>query len=244
MMKHPALFFMFVIGYLVFGISLAPARPLAFSHLKHVGENGQECNVCHASVPASENLAESLGVSIASCRDCHDSLPDSARGFKLIDPSFRINTAYRDGFIKFSHKAHLKVACTSCHGDLMLDSTEQNDKPRMAACAQCHQHRGQPTLACLSCHDRKEAPADHRSAAWRRAESHGSESRFMEEECRMCHTDNSCLECHQGTTSRPIHDLNYRYTHGVDVKFKKSDCSVCHEIPRFCADCHEGKGRK
>ena len=225
---------------------LYAADLLPFSHLKHAGENGQECAVCHPAVAASEKLDSSLRVSLETCRECHDSLPLKAPGFRLTGPSFRLGEKFRPGFLVFPHALHVtgqKMDCRSCHGDLIVDPKKRNEKPRMAECAQCHRHRGQPDLACLDCHDRRDKPADHQSAAWRKKPGHGLESRFNGEQCQLCHLESSCLECHHGATGRPVHDLNYRYTHSVDVRFKKLDCAVCHETSRFCADCHEGRGR-
>ena len=226
-------------------LAAAGGQSLKFSHVKHVGENGQECATCHTGVATSENLNQGLAVSAATCRDCHDSVPADAKAFELIDPSFKINGKGRPGFVIFPHVRHLsqKMDCKICHGDLILDAKTKNEKPKMIDCASCHHHRGAPGLACLACHDRVEKSFDHASSAWVKGQWHGTESRFQEERCQMCHAPSACLNCHQGAASRAIHDLNYRFTHATDVKFKRLDCTVCHETARFCADCHEGRGR-
>jgi len=35
------------------------------------------------------------------------------------------------------------------------------------------------------------------------------------------------------------HDLNYRFTHGIDAKSKASECYTCHSAQEFCGECHE-----
>jgi len=36
-----------------------------------------------------------------------------------------------------------------------------------------------------------------------------------------------------------VHDLNYRFTHGIDLKGKTSECQTCHQTETFCAQCHD-----
>lgn len=80
---------------------------------------------------------------------------------------------------------------------------------------------------------------------------------------------NSCEDCHDATTGitennsandfyQPyspssfsagmkkqqitrVHDINYRFTHGIDAKGKTAECQSCHQIETFCASCHQSK---
>ena len=80
-----------------------------------------------------------------------------------------------------------------------------------------------------------------------------------------CHEDNYCEDCHTGirllevgnedkdyiNSNAPtsegkktmilqrVHDLNYRYTHGIDANDKKMNCTVCHQETQFCVRCHQ-----
>ena len=38
-----------------------------------------------------------------------------------------------------------------------------------------------------------------------------------------------------------VHDLNYRYSHGIDLKGKTSECQTCHQTETFYAECHDSK---
>ena len=38
-----------------------------------------------------------------------------------------------------------------------------------------------------------------------------------------------------------VHDLNYRYFHGIDARSKRFDCQSCHQIETFCAECHQAE---
>jgi hypothetical protein len=39
-----------------------------------------------------------------------------------------------------------------------------------------------------------------------------------------------------------VHDLNYRFTHGIDAKGRQSECTSCHNTQTFCVQCHEAGG--
>ncbi len=84
--------------------------------------------------------------------------------------------------------------------------------------------------------------------------------------CMMCHDNSTCDECHISTTTitefntpddfyqpympsqgidgtkqqliERVHELNYRYIHGIDANSKVTECQTCHEIQSFCANCH------
>lgn len=90
--------------------------------------------------------------------------------------------------------------------------------------------------------------------------------------CMMCHSDNFCQVCHspvdysgqnmktdffapyytkegamrmdrsalQKLTS--AHNLNYKYTHGLDANNKSYECKTCHDPVSFCASCHQNGG--
>ena len=83
----------------------------------------------------------------------------------------------------------------------------------------------------------------------------------------MCHeTETFCADCHVATTEidetnlsndfytpysphnyvdgvkqqviTRVHDLNFRFTHGIDAKGKTNNCQSCHQTETFCAECH------
>jgi hypothetical protein len=38
-----------------------------------------------------------------------------------------------------------------------------------------------------------------------------------------------------------VHELNYRYIHGIDANLKSSECQTCHQVESFCANCHQSE---
>jgi c(7)-type cytochrome triheme protein len=158
--------------------------------------------------------------------------------------------------------------CTTCHPGLdKADYAGPANMPEMATCSTCHNDR-QASNACEACHTQVTAliPPDHLEAGFKKDHKNLTRLGAMETNCATCHTQNFCGECHTpgavmqfgsgammsdpnprvfpGTSSTQMtlqraHDLNYRFTHGVDAKSKSSECYTCHAAREFCGECHE-----
>ncbi len=142
--------------------------------------------------------------------------------------------------------------------------------PPMNQCITCHNNQSVARNDCQSCHisTANLIPEDHQQVNF--LKSHKFNANSMNAECEMCHDNNFCETCHVSTTmitetnnkrdffvpysphefidnskqqqlSR-VHDLNYRYTHGLDANNKVSECQSCHQTETFCAECHNSSG--
>jgi hypothetical protein len=142
--------------------------------------------------------------------------------------------------------------------------------PIMENCYSCHSDKGKATSSCEACHisTANLKPLNHQSVNF--IKSHKFTAREMNANCIMCHdNNNSCISCHaanniisnmntptdfiapylpnnfvDGTKQQQItrvHDLNYVYTHGIDLKGKTEECQSCHETETFCGNCHSSK---
>ena len=207
-----------------------------------------ECTDCHTGIDESRTLADMKRVNSSACLECHegDMEFDDANLVVFSEPSFQIPSRTTPGDLLFSHQSHIKreQSCKRCHGEIIKDSSMKNNQPSMVLCMDCHEQKA--NAGCLTCHSREYSPDSHQDAGWLRSSGHAQEQAFNEGRCRMCHESKSfCIECHQGVNGRRIHNGNYRYSHGIDVKFSRLECSTCHvPVGQFCADCHEGEGRK
>lgn len=142
--------------------------------------------------------------------------------------------------------------------------------PGMSTCYTCHNDRTVATNNCETCHISTVAliPVDHQQVGF--LKSHKFKAASMNTNCEMCHDNNFCESCHTSTSmitesnsSRDfyapysphkfvdnhkqqqlskIHDLNYRFTHGIDAKAKSSNCQTCHQQETFCVECHTSSG--
>lgn len=140
-------------------------------------------------------------------------------------------------------------------------------KPSMETCYGCHNNKSVASNNCESCHisTANLLPQDHKIVSF--SKFHKFAAQQMNANCIMCHDNQSCEECHVATNvvtevnlrsdfyqpyypsnfvdgvkqqalSR-VHELNYRFTHGIDSKGKTSDCQTCHQVETFCAECHQ-----
>lgn len=140
-------------------------------------------------------------------------------------------------------------------------------KPGMETCYSCHNNTTVASNACESCHisTANLLPQDHKTVNYIR--NHKFAAQTFSPNCAMCHTEQSCEECHVSTIGitesnlpddfyQPyypsnfvdgakqqaisrVHELNYRFTHGIDSKGKTAECTTCHQVETFCASCHQ-----
>jgi hypothetical protein len=46
----------------------------------------------------------------------------------------------------------------------------------------------------------------------------------------------------QGMRLTKVHDLNFRFTHGIAAAGKTAECQTCHDQQTFCSTCHAAGG--
>lgn len=160
--------------------------------------------------------------------------------------------------------------CHKGLSDVAYSFESANYKPSMEICTDCHNGRTVAINDCESCHisTANLIPTDHKEVSFLR--SHKFNALKENSKCQMCHDNSFCESCHVSTTMiteknsardfitpysphkfidntkqqniTRVHDLNYRYTHGIDLKGKSTECQTCHQTETFCAECHESKG--
>lgn len=152
--------------------------------------------------------------------------------------------------------------------DYAFQSASAN--PPMSNCYTCHNGTTVAANDCETCHisTANLIPEDHQHVNF--AKSHKFHASNMNAQCQMCHDNSFCEACHVSTTmisesngaldfytpysphrltdnskqqqiSR-VHDLNYRFTHGIDAVSKATECQTCHQTETFCVECHESQG--
>lgn len=145
-----------------------------------------------------------------------------------------------------------------------------HSNPPMSNCFECHNDISTASNACELCH-RNTAdliPQDHKTVSFSRDHKFAANNGDMN--CEMCHSNDFCETCHVSTTALDalntktdfytpyspyklkadlkqqqitlVHDLNYRFTHGIDARGKTNECQTCHQVETFCAECHNSNG--
>jgi len=139
--------------------------------------------------------------------------------------------------------------------------------PSMEACFSCHNDKTVASNACESCHISTVnlMPQDHKVVSYMK--THKFSAQQINANCMMCHDNQTCEDCHTSTSAiteantaddfyQPyypansidgakqqaitrVHELNYRFSHGIDSKNKNSECQTCHQVETFCVQCHQ-----
>lgn len=165
------------------------------------------------------------------------------------------------------HIEDQNMDCEKCHSGIWevnysFESSGVN--PGMEVCFTCHNNTSVASNACEQCHISTVnlLPQNHMAVGF--FKNH----KFADEDnCIMCHEPETfCADCHVATIGidetnlsndfytpysphnyvdgvkqqviTRVHDLNYRFTHGIDAKGKTQNCQSCHQIETFCAECH------
>jgi len=239
---------------------------IKFSHSAHDGM--AECVDCHSHAEESVNMSGSLLPVKDDCAGCHDVEDDDNCEMchyedvneALIPGSSEIIFNH-----KF-HISDQNYDCEKCHtGLLEVDYSFESSgaSPSMATCFDCHNNVTIASNNCEQCHISTVnlLPEDHKEVGFFKNHKFADENN-----CQMCHDQTFCEDCHVATIALDetnlsndfytpysphnyvdgakqqvitrVHDLNYRFTHGIDAKGKTDNCQSCHQTETFCAECH------
>lgn len=237
----------------------------AFPHETHL-EAELECTDCHTGVRASAEASDNNLPVRERCLDCHGEGGSEIASvtWEAIPEIQSLDAQIRDGLI-FSHQAHLErdLDCEYCHvgEDPAQSAVKAAD---MDVCFRCHEGR-RGLDDCAVCHQGVAIlrPSNH-DMMW--VNHHREDARLGEGNCGACHNEEYCQECHEGgrtlpteespvqrhtpegpqvaanrTLTQRAHELNYRFTHALDVAGKESECQTCHSSETFCSDCHNSE---
>lgn len=255
-----------------------PEQPKAirFSHSLHVEGAGLECATCHESAATSKLSSENLLAKKENCQSCHEEqlAQNCTYCHTSSDQSTYAAAASPQRELVFSHEAHVgvqKMDCVTCHTNLEKEGMPTGALvPAMATCNTCH-NDVRASNTCETCHTDLAGlrPVDHNRTDFVR--EHKQTARLSTASCASCHTQESCIDCHNGTdlvkvdlagrdpisprsprlmtmdrgkstSLLKVHDLNFRFTHGIAAQGKAADCQTCHSQQQFCATCHAAGG--
>jgi len=241
-------------------------------HLKEIGASCEDCHAdVKASKLSSDNLLGKQA-NCESCHEDQVKNNCSFCHVDEKNPVPFANPARELIFSHEKHTGGLGIKCETCHQGLeKVEYASKANLPSMATCNTCHDNR-QATNVCESCHTNFTSllPSDHKVGNFRKEHRQLARVGNYDAECQTCHTQSFCQDCHEGAnlvnfpnrkdpvTPRSgkispddtqkkmvlqnVHELNYRFTHGLDAKGRVSDCYSCHSRETFCSTCHAKGG--
>ncbi len=214
---------------LIFLLGQAQDRIL-FQHSLHVDDMELACEECHTGVSGADGSSWDIFPDMDLCLQCHDGdTADDACEYchSNSDDPRPFSESWKVSGLGFSHSVHLTESddCSKCHS--YIDDDNEIDFPN-----------AWNEYNCQACHmDLETGPRSH-DLAWK--ELHGSEmNNSTDNNCTLCHTNNSCEEYHQLQQFTPeTHPVDYIFVHGFEAKAGVMECTTCHEIIEDCYFCH------
>lgn len=219
----------------------------SFSHETHVVGEEMECIDCHVDYEDSD----ATGVlDLEECLLCHEEVDqdlsaDRRAGAFFVDGAYQLtNASELDPEITFSHLQHVtdEQGCADCHEAVIeSDGVKSWMAVDMQQCMDCHTETGYST-ACAACHQeiREDTAPESHAGAWDK--QHGLTVRSCSgqtvDRCELCHTEATCVICHQ--EEMPENHTNHwrRRAHGLTARMDRENCAACHG-PDYCDSCHQ-----
>ena len=222
------------------------SSPYGFDHAVHAKE-GLECADCHATW----NTDDAPGMpGKGGCMLCHEELDKKKPPERRVDRLYDGET-YKAAHVSrladeviFSHKQHATkpIECVSCH--VGIDTNQRVDSSLavdMRDCETCHKQQ-QVANECATCHQTLRtsvAPGTH-AFQWKKA--HGAIARSQDaataNDCRMCHEESGCKQCHEAEAPDNHGDYFRRRGHGLHARMDRQNCAACHRADS-CDACHQ-----
>ena len=227
------------------------------------------CIMCHESVSDCDECHEESGLDVGPMPDQYLAVLEVQlkRPSVLVFPDERVTMGqcvychpdvddFLPGAIIFEHSEHLRrnYECEVCHA-AFPHSSEQVAVPTMQGCYRCHglTHAESGLVArdeCEACHppEFELRPENHTTefVAGRHKERALADGAY----CAMCHTEDFCIDCHQGRVEGPDgqpaakvipadHKVAEWYgRHGELFLEQRGLCGACHES-QSCKTCHQ-----
>lgn len=237
-----------VAGCAVFGAFSSGSQGLAFPHARHLQEDlGLECDACHADWESSDQPGMPV---IGVCKLCHEEIDSNKPADRRIDVLFDGDSFKARHVSKlteeviFSHQRHANggLKCEECHVGINTNSRiDRTLGVGMSACTTCHEQKQKPTN-CSTCHkeSRADVPPRTHEVLWMKL--HGQKVRAHDEQqvnqCSMCHTESTCVSCHNDTPPENHDNYFRRRAHGLFARMDRENCSACHRSDS-CDECHK-----
>jgi len=137
----------------------------------------------------------------------------------------------------FVHTEALAGKCMDCHDYLLDEELETVPVLERDDIVDIRNKAHLSGLECATCHadmDPAIPPASH-DLAW--TKRHGQFWMQDEASCTVCHTENSCSDCHSVMQPASHNNLFRTRTHGVMAAWDRASCQVCH-VEDSCSSCH------
>lgn len=183
-------------------------QPVHFTHQLHaeMSHLSGGCQTCHHYNPPGR---------ILSCNECHES---ERKRIDISKPDLK--AAYHRQCIDCHRGWSHEVECLSCHAKI-----DESPTPAKVSVKSAHPEIQTPNKLVI------ETDCDEGNLV---TFLHSEHVNLYGLECRTCHSNESCIECHDVAASDKGR-LNDKETH--------EGCNACHDTDDNCSFCHDQKER-
>lgn len=233
-------------GCVIYDALMPGEARYAFSHARHVTDEGLSCEDCH--LPSEDGGLPSMPV-LGQCNLCHAEIdaekPEDRRIAQLFDGN-KMKVARRGavgGDVLFPHGKHTDsgLDCGVCHVGMEANADVLGlPRANMASCTSCHEER-KASNDCATCHQvlrQDVAPTSH-DTRWLRF--HGDTVcagvERTADDCSMCHQESACTSCHLSMQPQDHTDYWRLRGHGISASLDRASCATCHRDDS-CVRCH------
>jgi len=238
-----------------------PSDKIRIPHDRHASA-GVECVVCHETIYDAKTLDGDFLPKEEICLQCHkDAKQQNRCSMCHTDVSRAAPWAKKSAEgagIKVSHAGHLaptKEKCSTCHTSLPEPLRTVENRPTMASCLGCHEHkRDYDNGRCAKCHkDLSRFPLEPITSFSHLGDyvrNHAGDARAAADRCATCHETTFCTDCHARTVSMKIearlpervndnfiHRNDFLGRHAIQAKAEPATCRRCHGSS-YCESCH------
>ncbi|MEQ9401374.1 MAG: cytochrome c3 family protein [Longimicrobiales bacterium] len=206
---------------------------VAVGHGADAGGGLETCATCHVQQRCTSCHVTGAGDAIAR-------MPEAPAGVRLpvMAAHYPVPASHAGGAFAEEHGRGLASSeavrtCGTCH--------TQDD------CASCHVDPG--VAALLPARAETEAPGaalvrrlppTHRSPFF--MAGHATLASADAGSCATCHTEASCVACHDAPGPAAFHPQNFASRHSSASFGATAECSNCHDAAVFCRACHVEAG--
>ncbi|MDH5657349.1 MAG: hypothetical protein OEZ34_15665 [Spirochaetia bacterium] len=209
-----------------------------FSHKWHVGNLQLNCMQCHENVITNDYLPARGGLpKMEVCAACH---------FPWVSNSDMPNNVRREKCLK----CHKEKIMPRNHYENWLEIHRVQAVARFdEECSSCHAEK----TNCTNCHAGGFFKPVSHDMAW--IQTHRFSVRNQVQNCKSCHSDDSCQDCHRTHGVSGTKDFRRRINagihppgwnsdlpgtgnhHSLTARYKLDTCKACHQ-PSDCQSCH------
>jgi hypothetical protein len=213
------------------------------------------CDACHGtSHDHLERVLPGTGAA-AACSYCHEARvggPETDVARTVLPPAN----------LRFDHAAHSSrgMGCATCHAGVERTALATTRAlPKMTGCTSCHEVGGSAKAGCDVCHPttvggrlKTHFPSGKlMPGRWMGDAQHGPDWTFRHklvagansEACATCHSEEECVECHDGRVRpRRVHPNDWLSMHPTVARQEEASCTSCHRTSSFCLSCHQRTG--